>query len=309
METTPVWIDLHTHSTSSDGTLTPAELVVRAKQVGVSAMAVTDHDSVGGVREAMAEGERQGIEVVPGVEIGIAHDPDRNLIETDILGYYVDPEDEALVAALDRMQKAKNNKLDRQIEVLARNGYEIEAGEVLALAGGDTVRRPHIWKVLRKHYPDMRPDEFFDRTSFGGEWHVRKEFSLTLEETVELIEGAGGVAVLAHPGAYNETFADGGALIDPGVDYTIEVCAGAGVKGLEVLYSYNKNRPFYDKEPLIDEYEYGELIAHYAWASLHYGLLPTGGTDFHGSNKPQIEIGEVQVPYSVLDDLKELVGR
>lgn len=309
MEFTPAWIDLHLHTTASDGTLTPTELVARAKQMGVCAIAVTDHDTISGVREGMAAGEEQGIEVVAGVEIGIAHDPDRNLIETDILGYFVDPESEPLNTALDRLQDAKNNKLHKQIAVLARNGLEIDADDVLALAGGDTVRRPHIWKVLRARYPDLRPEDFFNRTSFGGEWHVSKDFSLTLEETVELIESAGGVPVLAHPGAYNDTFADGGPLIDPGVDYTIEVCAGAGVKGLEVLYSYDKNRPFYDKEPLIDEFQYGELIAHYAWAALHYGLTPTGGTDFHGSNKPQIEVGEVQVPASVLDDLKKVAGR
>ena len=192
-------VDLHMHTVASDGSETAETLVRKAKSLGLAAVAITDHDSVGSVREALAAGEKYGVEVIPGVEIGIAHDPERHLIEIDILGYFVDPDFDALEDVLQRLQDAKNGKLSKQIAVLAENGLPIEADEVLEGAAGDTVRRPHIWKVLHRYYPDFPPQEFFDKTSYGGEWHVTKDFSLKLEECVELVERAGGVPVLAHP--------------------------------------------------------------------------------------------------------------
>jgi len=298
-------IDLHLHTTASDGTLTPTELVARAKGIGLSAIAITDHDTIGGVREGLAAGAELGIEVVPGVEIGIAHDPSRHLVEIDILGYFVDPEHPELVEALELLQKAKNDKLFTQLAVLAQNGYEIESGEVLAVAAGDTVRRPHIWKVLRERYPELRAEVFFDNTSFGGDWHVTRDSSLTLEATVDLIERAGGVSSIAHPGAYNETFTKHRELLDRNVDTAIGHCLDAGVRGIEVYYTYDKNRPFHDKTgSLITPDERDELIAHYASIASERGVLMTGGTDFHGSNKPQIEVGELDIPFEILERLK-----
>jgi predicted metal-dependent phosphoesterase TrpH len=175
---------------------------------------------------------------------------------------------------------------------------------VLKEAAGDTVRRPHIWKVLHRRHPDFPSQEFFDRTSYGGDWHVTKDFSLKLEESVVLIERAGGVPVLAHPGAYNTTFSKGGPMIDPVVDEIIATCAGAGVKGLEVYYTYDKNRPYHNGEPLITKDQLAELIGHYAELAERHGLLMTGGTDFHGVTKPQIAVGEVDVRYELLRALK-----
>lgn len=243
-----------------------------------------------------------------GVEIGIAHDPERGLVEVDILGYLIDPGHRELTDALDALQEAKNGKLRLQIDVLADNGLPIEEGEVLAEAAGDTVRRPHIWKVLHRRHPDLQPEEFFDRTSFGGDWHVTKTFSLSLEESVALIGRAGGVPVVAHPGAYNAVFTKAGTLVDPGVDEAVRVCAGAGVRGLEVYYPYDKNRPYHNDEPLITKGQLRELWSHYEGLAAELGLVATGGTDFHGAPKPQIEVGEVEVPYRVLDDLKALAG-
>ncbi|MFH1689661.1 MAG: PHP domain-containing protein [Candidatus Eisenbacteria bacterium] len=298
-------IDLHLHTIASDGSETAETLVLKAKSLGLAAIAITDHDTVGSVREALAAGEKHGIEVIPGVEIGIAHDPERHLIEIDILGYFIDPDFAELEGVLQRLQHAKNGKLLKQIAVLAENGLPIEVHEVLEAAAGDTVRRPHIWKVLHRHHPDFSSQEFFDRTSFGGEWHVSKDFSLQLEESVELIERAGGVPVLAHPGAYNTTFAKGGGMKDPIVDEIVATCAGAGVRGLEVYYTYDKNRPFHNGGPLISQDELAELVGHYASLADGHGMLKTGGTDFHGATKPQIEVGEVDARYSLLQALKD----
>lgn len=302
-------IDLHLHSTASDGSLTAEELVLRAKSRGLSAIAITDHDSIGSVRAGIAAGKEHGVEVVPGVEIGIAHDPDRGLVEIDILGYFVDPDDAELAESMQRLQDAKNGKLAKQIAVLAENGLLIDEGEVLKEAAGDTVRRPHIWKVLHRHHPEFESREFFDRTSFGGEWHVTKDFSLSLEDCVTLIDRVGGVAVLAHPGCYNATFGRGGDLIDPGVDAVVRVCVGAGVRGIEVYYPYDKGRPYHNGGSLISTCELGALISHYAALADFHGILRTGGTDFHGASKPDIEVGEIEVPYRLLRALKEAAGR
>jgi predicted metal-dependent phosphoesterase TrpH len=302
-------IDLHLHSTASDGSLTAEELVLRAKSLGLSAIAITDHDSVGSVQEAIEAGERHGVEVVPGVEIGIAHDPDRGLIEIDILGYFVDPNDGELVESMRRLQDAKNAKLTGQIAVLAQHGLPIEEAEVLAEAAGDTVRRPHIWKVLHRHHPEFRSQEFFDRTSFGGDWHVSKDYSLALEDCVALIDRVGGIAVLAHPGCYNAVFAKTGELIDPGVDAVVRVCVEAGVRGIEVQYPYHKGRPYRNGETTISMCELGALISHYAALARSHRIVETGGTDFHGASKPDIEVGEVEVPYRLLRLLREAVRR
>jgi hypothetical protein len=302
-------IDLHLHSTASDGTLEPSELVSRAISRGLTAIAVTDHDTTGGVKEAMAAGAEQGLEVVAGVEIGIAHEPERNLVEVDILGYLIDPDHRGLRESLDALQEAKNAKLRMQIEVLAKNGFPIEESDVLEVACGDTVRRPHIWKVVHRHHPSLGAEDFFDRTSFGGEWHVSKTYSLTLEDSVALIEAAGGVPVMAHPGCYNSLFSRDGSLTDPNVDSAIRVCSDAGVKGLEVIYPYDKGRPYHNGGPLISKDQLRELWEHYQGLADELGLVATGGTDFHGANKPQIEMGEIEISYSALERLKELAGR
>jgi predicted metal-dependent phosphoesterase TrpH len=303
------FIDLHLHTTASDGTLTPTELVARCRSHGLSAIAITDHDTIGGVAEGVRAGLEQDVEIVCGVEIGIEHEPERGLVEVDILGYFIDPAHAELAETLDALQEAKNGKLRTQIEILAANGLPIDENEVLDVAAGDTVRRPHIWKVLHRHHPEFPVEDFFDRTSYGGEWHIRKTFSLSLEDSIALIERAGGVPVMAHPGAYNTVFAKAGELVDPGVDAAIRVCADAGVKGLEVHYPYDKNRPYHNDEPLISREQLRDLWAHYEALAGELGLVATGGTDFHGSSKPQIEVGEVEIPYSVLDDLKALVRR
>ncbi|MBD3349590.1 MAG: PHP domain-containing protein [Candidatus Eisenbacteria bacterium] len=302
-------IDLHNHSTASDGTFEPAELVAHAISRGLSAIAITDHDTIGGVKAGVAAGREKGLEVVCGTEIGIAHEPERHLVEVDILGYLIDPDNPELKHALDSLQEAKNAKLRRQVEVLKENGYPIAESEVIREACGDTVRRPHIWRVLSRHHPELRAEDFFNRTSFGGDWHVPKSYSLTLEDSIALIERAGGVPVMAHPGCYNERFAKDGTLIDPDVDAAVRTCAAAGVKGLEVIYPYDKGRPYHNDEPIITKQQLREIWDHFRTLADELGLVATGGTDFHGANKPQIEMGEVRVPYSVLMRLKELAGR
>ncbi len=302
-------VDLHLHTTASDGSESPRRLFEMARDAGLRAIGFCDHDSIGSVAEGFRLAEEFGIEFVPGCEIGIAHDPERGLIETDIVAYGYDPGHDELNDVLVRLQRAKNQKLEGQLEVLAAAGYRIPRDEVLALAKGETIRRPHIYAVLHKHFPDVTPPVFYGKTDFGGPWYVSKEYSLTLEDCVAVVGRAGGACVLSSPGSYNELFKKSATLIDPAVDRIIEVCAAAGVRGLETVYTYHRNKPYFrDRENTIDTAQLGTLIDHYEALADRLGLFKTGGSDFHGTSKPQIGIGELPVPYRYLEGLRRALG-
>jgi len=303
-------VDLHVHTTASDGSEPPRRLFEMARVAGLRAIGFCDHDSIGSVREGLALSAEFGIDFVPGCEVGIAHDPERGLVEIDLLAYFYDPGHDELNAVLERLRRAKNAKLDGQLEVLAREGFRVPKDEVLVEAQGETIRRPHIFKVLRKYRPDFAPDVFYPNTDFGGPWYVPKEYSLTLEDCVAVVRRAGGITVLSSPGSYNERFKKDGTLIDPGVDRLIEVCAEAGVGGLETVYTYDRNKPYFRSAgETIGRDGLHALIDHYEALAARLGLVATGGSDFHGASKPQIALGEPGVPYARLEGLKRAVER
>jgi len=303
-------VDLHVHTTASDGSETPRHLFELARERGLRAIGFCDHDSIGSVREGMMLAEEYGIELVPGCEIGIAHDPERGLVEADIVAYYYDPGHDELNDVLAELRRAKNAKLDAQLVVLEREGLRVPKDEVLAEAKGETIRRPHIFKVLKKHHPEMRPDVFFPNTDFGGAWYVHKSHSLSLEDCVAVVRRAGGVTVLSSPGSYNERFKKDGTLIDAAVDRMVEVCAAAGVTVLETIYTYDRNKPYYrGSDAGIGAEDLRQLIDHYEGLADRLGLIKSGGSDFHGTPKPQISLGAIPVPYRYLETLKRAVGR
>lgn len=307
-------VDLHIHTTASDGSESPRRIFELAREKGLVAVAFCDHDSIGSVREGLALATEFGIEFVPGCEIGIGHDPQRGLVEVDLLAYLYDPQSDELNDVLARLQRAKNAKLDGQLEVLAREGFAVPKDEVLAAAQGETIRRPHIFKVLRQHYPDVAPDVFFPNTDFGGPWYVHKSYNLSLEECVAVVGRAGGVTVLSSPGSYNKRFPKDGTLIDPDVDRAIEICAASGVRGLETIYTYDHNKP-YEHGPRdggvhasFTGADLGALIDHYESVAERLGMVKTGGSDFHGRPKPRIGLGDLPVPYRYLEGLRRAAG-
>jgi hypothetical protein len=303
-------VDLHVHTTASDGSEAPRRLFELARERDLRAIGFCDHDSIGSVREGLMLAEEFGIELVPGCEIGIAHDPGRGLVETDLLAYYYDPGHDELNDVLAELRRAKNAKLDAQLTVLEREGFRVPKDEVLAEAKGETIRRPHIFKVLKRYHPEMRPDVFFPNTDFGGAWYVHKAYSLTLEDCVAVVRRAGGVTVLSSPGSYNARFKKDGTLIDPAVDRMAEVCAAAGVTVLETIYTYDRNKPYYrgnDAGIRLDDLR--TLIDHYEEVADRLGMVKSGGSDFHGTPKPQITLGAVPVPYRYLEGLKRAVAR
>lgn len=303
-------VDLHIHTTASDGSESPRQLFEMAREMGLRAIGFCDHDSIGSVREGLALAEEFGIGFVPACEIGIAHDPDRGLIEADLVIYCFDPESDELNEVLARLRRAKNNKLDRQLEVLNEVGFHVPKEEVLAEAQGETIRRPHIFTVLKRHQPETQPGVFYTNTDFNGPWYVPKEYNLSLEDCVAVVERAGGITVLSSPGSLNKLYRKDRTLIDPDVDRIIALCASAGVRALETIYTYDCNKPYYHgPEQTITAEELDTLICHYEELADHLGMVKTGGSDFHGKSKPQISLGEIAVPYRYFENLKRAVDR
>ena len=304
------YVDLHLHTTASDGSETPRRLFELAAEKGLKAIGFCDHDTVSAAHEGLRLAEEFGIEFVPGCEIGIAHDPDRGLVEADLLAYYYDPNHDELNDVLAKLRDAKNAKLDAQLDVLVREGFRVPREEVLREAQGETIRRPHIFAVLRRYYPDLHPQVFYPNTDFGGPWYVSKSYNLTLEGCVTLVRRAGGVTVLSSPGSYNALYKKSGALIDPQVDEMARMCAAAGVECLETVYTYDCNKPYFrSPAETITPEQLAVLVQHYEDLADELGMTKTGGSDFHGTSKPQIAMGSIPVGYRYLEGLRRAAGR
>jgi predicted metal-dependent phosphoesterase TrpH len=264
--------DLHAHTTASDGTFTPRELVELAKKNGLRAVAVTDHDTTDGLFEAIAAGEELGVEVVPGIELSTTYEGK----EVHVLGYFYDPNHEELLSLTRRMREDRLNRLDKMIANLQGAGLEITKDEVLQEAQG-AVGRPHIGRVLmRKGYVKDIP-EAFDKYLGAGKVGYVPRLKVSPEEAVRLIVRAGGSPVVAHPG-----------LVDK--DYLFDALVPLGLVGLE---AYHPDHP-------------EEKRRHYEKLAEHHGLLATGGSDFHGGGaEHRGELGSVHVPYEVVQALKQ----
>lgn len=279
-------IDLHTHTTASDGGLTPTELIRRAASKELAAIAVTDHDCVDGIEEALAEGRRHGIEVIPGLEISAEFD--RGTMH--ILGFFVSAsggwKKEPLRRRLFELQEARRLRNPKITKKLQEQGLEITHEEVVAASGGGQVGRPHFAKVLvQKGYVGSMEEAFEKYLKRGAPGYVEK-FRFSPKEAIAMIHQAGGLAVLAHPFT----------LGLPSQESEKDLMTGltrAGLDGIEVYYS---------------TYTPADTL-HYLKLCESYGLLPTGGSDFHGVHKPDIELGigrgNLRVPLNLLEALKE----
>jgi len=274
-------IDLHTHSTASDGTYTPSDLVHYAKTKSLRALALTDHDCIDGLKEAMAAGKEIGVEVIPGVELsakfqnGTMH----------ILGFFVNPTDPIFLQRLVTLQEARRQRNPKIVQKLQDLGVKITYDEVVAASGGGQVGRPHFACVLlKKGYVKTIAEAFEKYLRDGGPAYVEKE-RFSPEESIALIHEAEGVAVLAHPLTLHLPVGE----LDP----LLERLVKAGLDGVEVYYGIHTP----------------EQTAQYERLTRKWGLVPTGGSDFHGEYKPKIDLGvgtgDLQVPYSILEELKQ----
>ncbi|MBI3810668.1 MAG: PHP domain-containing protein [Nitrospirae bacterium] len=275
-------IDLHAHSTASDGSLTPPELIRYAADKKLSAMALTDHDCVDGLDEAVAEGERLGIEVIPAVELSADH-PDGTM---HILGFFVDRRHEGFCGRLRRLQEARRERNPKIIQNLQSLGLNLTYDEVVAASGGGQVGRPHFAKVLvQKGYVSSMQEAFERYLKKGAPGYVEK-FRFSPQDAIAAIHEAGGVAVLAHPFTL---YKDNSVPLDP----LLEGLSQAGLDGIEVIYSTYS----------------GEQTRYYRERAEKYNLLPSGGSDFHGAHKPGIDLGvgqgRLEVPYELLEPLRK----
>lgn len=278
-------VDLHLHTTHSDGSCTPSELVRLAHQAGVTALAVTDHDIMTGVAQATAEGEHYGIEVIPGVEISSMIGQS----ELHILGYFLDWQDPILNERFTTLRESRHRRNPQIVERLQALGIDITYDEVRALAGSDSVGRPHIARALMDKHVVSSAKEAFDRFLANGKPAYVPRDLPNPAEAIQWIKAAGGLAVLAHP-----TWVK---LADRSLVELLRELKTAGLDGVEVYYSTHSSRQ----------------IREYLSLAQQLGLLITGGSDFHGLTKPDIDVGigkgTLHVPTSLLPKMKAAVGR
>jgi len=268
-------IDLHLHSTASDGVLTPKELVKKAAELGINAIALTDHDSVDGVALAMQEGEKQGVEVIPAVELS----SDLNGQDIHFLGYFIDYQDSEFGRQLADLRELRAERAAKMVDRLRSEDVDIPLEEVLEVAGDGAVGRSHVAKVMvKKGYIDSIEEAFEKYLGRHAPCYVEKYF-YTPKDVIRTIRAIDGIAVLAHP-----------ALSD--VDEFIPEFIGFGIQGIEVLHSQQTT----------------EQSEHYIQLAKKYDLLPTGGSDFHGlqNTKRGRVMGSANVPDEFLDGLKSL---
>lgn len=290
-------IDLHVHSTRSDGTLTPAGLVDYAMEKGLAAFALTDHDTVAGLEEAILRGEELAgadaplvPEVVPGIELSTEYKAqDVPSQEVHILGLYIDFRNRALTSRLQEFVDSRTLRNEKMCRLLQEAGIPVTYEALLQEFPDSVITRAHYAKYMMKLGCVHTMKEAFDRyVGDGCPCYVPRE-KVTPAQAVELVLQAGGVPILAHPILCHLTE---GQLERLTVDLK-----GAGLMGIEAVYStYND----------AEERRIRTLAAK-------YGLLVSGGSDFHGANKPGLDLGtgygKLFLPYSVLAEIKKAAGR
>ncbi len=276
-------IDLHTHTTASDGRLTPSQLITHAADVGLCAVAVTDHDTVDGIPEARSYAREIGMPFIPGIEISAEYTATGTM---HILGYFIDETTESFADALAFLQEARRNRNPMIIERLNHYGVNVTMDDVRQEAGGDQIGRPHFARaIVRKGFASSIPEAFERYVKKGAPCYVDKQ-RFSPDRAIELIRKAGGIPVIAHPKTLNIDF---GRELPPFLSRLKEM----GLMGLEAYY-YNHSRA---------EEEYFLGLSH------KLSLLATGGSDFHGDNKPKVALGKgngkLRVPRSVYENLVE----
>lgn len=278
-------IDLHVHSTESDGTLTPAEVVAAAKEAGLSAIALTDHDTCSGVAKAQKAAETCGMELIPGIELSTSYTlPNGKEKEIHVVGLFIDTENQALLDKTAEFRTCRDSRNEKMVEALQKEGFSITMEALLAENPNCVITRANIARFLLNHGCIKSISEAFDKYIGDGCRCYVDRFKITPMEAVSLIKGAGGTAILAHPLLYH--------LSSDYLQKLIDDMKEVGLDGIEAIYSTYSTG---------DE----QLVKKLAREN---GLLISGGSDFHGSNKPDIHLGtgrgSLYIPYSILEDIK-----
>jgi predicted metal-dependent phosphoesterase TrpH len=265
--------DLHAHTTASDGSLSPSALVGLARDVGLDVLAVTDHDSVAGIPEALAAARGTPVRLVPAVELSAVWEGR----DVHVLGYFVDFEDRVLLRHLIDLREARLRRAETIVASLTDAGYNIDIQDVLALAAGGSVGRSHVARALvNQGHAATVSDAFTRFLGRGCPFYVPKDVRSPVE-VLDVVQSAGGVPVLAHPGVTK-------------VDALITPLVVAGLGGIEAYHAEHT----------------AEQRAHYAWLARSLGLVATGGSDYHGTGTPGVQLGSVDVPQVEVERLLAL---
>ncbi len=276
-------IDLHTHTTASDGSLTPAQVVQAAAQAGLKAVAITDHDTVAGLDQALAASRGGEIEVVPGVEISVERRGSRAGMH--ILGLYLDHRHPGLLSALERLQEARARRNPQIAQRLRELGLAVSMEQVEALAGGGQVGRPHFAQVLVQMGAVADRGEAFARYLAADAPAYVPKFRFPPDEAIAFLRRAGAVPILAHPGLLR--------LRPRALEELLGRLKEQGLEGVEAYYS--------EHDPATER-----LLASLA---ARLGLVVSGGSDFHGANKPDIALGRglggLRVPATLLAGIRQ----
>lgn len=266
--------DLHIHTSVSDGCLTPSEAVAMAKDINLKAIAITDHDTMDGVKDAMEEGEKLDIEVIPGVELST----DYNNFEIHILGYYVDDKDETFQLLLKRLRDFRCKRVKNIINKLNGLGCNVDIDEVMMIAGEGAVGRPHIARLLTEKGYVRDVQDAFDKFIGSNAPAYVERYRLLPQEVIKMVLRAGGVPVLAHPGIIKK-------------DDMIPELINAGLKGIEVYHPEHSE----------------EETRKYQTMAFKSRLLITGGSDCHGIDRlTGSEMGSATITMFHVEKMKKV---
>lgn len=270
------YADLHVHTVYSDSTSTPEEVVKFARDRAIDAIAICDHDSVDGIDHCMDAGARAGIEIVPGIEMSV----EKHDAEIHLLGYFMDYKLEWFRSRLRELQDGRIKRIHQMVDKLRAQGIDLAAEDVFKISGKGTIGRLHLaFAMLKTGKVGSLKEVFGKYIGFRKPCYI-PNIKLTPEEAIDMILRAGGVPVLAHPGCM-------------GRDEYIPELISYGLRGIEVYHTdHNAN-----------------AVRHYADIAKEKGLLMTGGSDCHGMGKGRILMGEVRVPYELVEKLKIESGK
>jgi len=276
-------IDLHLHSTASDGICSPKELVSKARKMGLAAISVADHDTVAGVPEAIAEGEEAGVEVVPAIEIG-SYFSERSI---HILGYFIDLENASLRDFARSKREARMARAAEIVRRLSSDGLPLDMDAVLRIARGGALGRVHIARVLADKGVVPTVAEGFNRYLKHGTPYYVPMVKPSPTEAIGIIEQAGGTASLAHPVFIREDL----------LKSLLPALCEAGLGAIEVLCGFDADYGLSVEEHL-------SRCSELSGLAVKYGLARTGGSDFHGLSVKAQDIGSAHAPLSFLVELK-----